>query len=173
MTLAACGPRHASAPKATPPPPAASARPPAPPPTPTGPLPGLAVIRDLYKPALAPVPDRPAKDEFFTPDLARGLKAHSHPGRAGAITFDYRYGAETLQVSEVTVTAANTLEGERVTARFDNIGKPYQIDYDLLETRDGWRIADVSAPAQQGDGPWDLRQMFKLPPIDSAPPARP
>jgi hypothetical protein len=172
LPLSACGPKHASGAKA-PAARAASSAQPAAPQGPAAPLPGLAVVRDLYKPGTAPIPDAPGKDPFFTPDLARALKAHSYPGRPGAIDFDYRYGAQTLEVSEVTVTAANTLDGERVAARFDNIGKAYEIDYDLLETRDGWRIADVSAPAQQGDGPWDLRQMFKLPAADTAPTARP
>ena len=171
LPLAACGPKHAAAPKAQAPK-AASAPPPAPS-TPSAPLPGLAVIRDLYKPSLTPMPDAPGHDAFFIPDVARGLRARSHPGREGALDFDYRYGAQTVQVSEVVVTAANTLEGERVTARFNNIGKPYEVDYDLMETRDGWRIADVSAPAQQGDAAWDLRQMLKLPPMDSAAPSRP
>ncbi len=164
----ACGPKPA--PKA----PAPAAKPAPPPPAPpSGPLPGLAVIHDLYLPSLTPIPDSPSKDPFFAEDLARALKAHSHPGRDGALDFDYRYGAQTLDVSEVVVTAVNTLEGERATARFNNIGKPYEVNYDLMETRDGWRIADVSAPAQQGAAAWDLRVTFKLPPIDSAPARRP
>jgi len=175
LTLAACGPKPA--PKAQGPSgaPATATEdaPAAAPPAPSGPLPGLAVIRDLYKPSLTPVPDRVSQDPFFTEDLARALKAHSHPGRDGALDFDYRYGAATLDVSEVVVTAVNTLEGERATARFNNIGKPYQVNYDLMETRDGWRIADVSAPAQQGEAGWDLRARFKLPPIDSEPDRRP
>jgi hypothetical protein len=169
LPLVACGPKTAS--KA----PASAAQPAAKPaaPPPSAPLPGLAVIHDLYKPSLTPMPDRVSDDPFFAEDLARALKARSHPGRDGALDFDYRYGAQTVDVSEVTVTAVNTLEGERVTARFNNIGKPYEVDYDLVETRDGWRIADVSAPAQQGDPAWDLRQRFKLPAIDSEPDRRP
>ena len=169
LPLMACGPKPAS--KA--PPSAAKPAAPAPSAESSAPLPGLAVINDLYKPSLTPVPDRVSEDPFFTEDLARALKAHSHPGRDGALDFDYRYGAQTLDVSEVVVTAVNTLEGERATARFNNIGKPYEVNYDLMETRDGWRIADVSAPAQQGGGAWDLRAMFKLPPIDSEPDGKP
>jgi hypothetical protein len=176
LPFAACGPKHAAPPKVPPaqtaaqPPGAAS---PTSPPKPAQPLPGLGVIRELYKPSLTPFPDNPANDPFFTEELARALKRDSHPGEVGAIDFDYRYGAQDVQVSEVTVTAVNTADGERATARFDNIGKPYVVNYDLTLTRQGWRIADVSAPAQQGDTPWDLRQMLKLPPPDSEPPRRP
>ena len=167
--LAACGPKHAAAPKAAPAPPI----PPAPPPKPAQPLPGLAVIRELYKPVRTPFPTNPARDPFFTQEVARAMKRDSHPGRVGAIDFDYRYGAQQVQVNEVTVTAVNTLDGERATARFLNIGKPYEVNYDLTLTRDGWRIANVFAPPQQGDQTWDLRRMLKLPAPDSEPPQRP
>jgi hypothetical protein len=169
LPLVACGPKHPAAPKV----PAKPAAPAPGPPRPTGPLPGLDLLRDLYKPTAAPFPDSPAKDPFFTEEVARAIKRDSHRGRVGAMDFDYRYGAQEVQVREVTVTAVNTLDGERATARFVNQGKPYEVHYDLTLTRQGWRIANVYAPPQQGDTAWDLRQMLKLPPPDSEPPRQP
>ncbi len=172
--LAACGPKRAPPPRPQPPG-AAPATAPAPAPAPKlrTDLPGLAVIHDLYAPALTPFPEKPAQDPFFTTEVARALKAHSHPGRVGAIDFDYRYGAQDVQLTNLQLAAVNTLDGERVVARFDNAGKPYEVDYDLVLTRDGWRISDVSAPPQQGDMSWGLRALLKLPPPDSEPPRRP
>jgi hypothetical protein len=163
--LAACGPKRPSAPKS---PPAA-----APAPALSTNLPGLTVIRALYVPQAAPFPNKPAKDPFFTLEMARALKADSHRDRVGAIDFDYRYGAQEVELSNLQLGALNTLDGERVVARFDNAQKPFEVDYDLVLTREGWRIADVSAPAQQGDQAWSLRAMLKLPSPDSEPPQRP
>ena len=105
--------------------------------------------------------------------MARALKTDSHPDAVGAVDFDYRYGAQDVQIAKLQLTAINTLDGERVIARFDNFQKPYEVDYDLVLTREGWRIAEVSAPAQQGDQAWSLRAMLKLPSPDSEPPRKP
>ena len=167
--LAACGPKRPVAPP-SPPQPASDQ---APVPAPRTDLPGVGLIRALYAPSITPFPDKPAKDPFFTLDLAKALKADSHPGEVGAIDFDYRYGAQDVQLSNLQIAAINTLDGERVVARFENAEKPYEVDYDLVLTRDGWRISDISAPAQQGDQAWSLRAMLKLPSPDSEPPRRP
>jgi len=165
--LSACGPKR----PAPPPPQPAAAQAPAP--QPRVDLPGLPVVRSLYAPEAAPFPAKPDHDPFFTPELARALKKDSHPDEVGAVDFDYRYGAQDVQISNLGMAAINTLDGERVIARFNNFQKPYEVDYDLVLTREGWRIADVSAPAQQGDQAWSLRAMLKLPSPDSEPPHRP
>lgn len=165
--LSACGPKHPATPTSPPPKPAAPA------PQPRLDLPGLPIVRALYAPQVAPFPDKPEHDPFFTPELARALKKDSHPDEVGAVDFDYRYDAQDVQMSDLQLIAVNTLDGERVIARFNNFRKPYEVDYDLVLTRDGWRIADVSAPAQQGDQAWSLRAMLKLPPPDSEPPRKP
>lgn len=167
--LAACGPQRRPAPKT--PPASASDRPQVP--APRTDLPGVGLIQALYAPSLTPFPEKPATDPFFTVELAKALKRDSHPGEVGAIDFDYRYGAQDVQLSNLHISAINTLDGERVVARFENAEKPYEVDYDLVLTRDGWRIADVSAPAQQGDEAWSLRAMLKLPSPDSEPPRKP
>ena len=173
LALAACGPKKKSAAPPAPSKPAAQA-PARAPGAPSGPLPGLALLRDFYKPTATPYPDSPAKDPFFTEDLARAIKKDtSKKGEVGAIDFDYRYGAQDLQITEVEVSANNTLDGEQATARFNNMGKPYEVDYRLTLTRAGWRIEDISAPAQQGDTAWDLRTMLKLPPPGSEAPHPP
>ncbi|HVY33713.1 MAG TPA: hypothetical protein VG960_04755 [Caulobacteraceae bacterium] len=167
--LAACGPERPPAPKS----PTAPVGDQPPVPAPRTDLPGVGLVQALYAPSVMPFPDKPAKDPFFTLDLAKAMKRDSHPGEVGAIDFDYRYGAQDVQLSNLRITAINTLDGERVVARFENAEKPFEVDYDLVLTRDGWRIADVSAPAQQGDEAWSLRAMLKLPSPDSAPPRKP
>ncbi len=76
-----------------------------------------------------------------------------------------------MQITNLQINAANTADGERAVAKFDNIGKPYEVDYDLMLTRQGWRIANISAPAQNGDQAWNLRATLKLGPaeLDSRP----
>jgi hypothetical protein len=168
-TLTACSPKRPAPPASPPPRPSAQASSP----QPRTDLPGLAVVRALYAPKLTPFPDKPDHDPFFTAELAGALKKDSHPDEVGAVDFDYRYDAQDVQITDLQLTAVNTLDGERVAARFDNFQKPYEVDYDLVLTRDGWRVSDVSAPAQQGDQPWSLRAMLKLPSPDSEPPRRP
>jgi hypothetical protein len=167
LILAACGPKGAPAPP--PSAPQVSAAPPAPaqPAAPSAPQdaaldPAAAVVRAVYAAAAAPIPDGPGRDPLFTPDLAGALMAHSHPGEPGALDMDYRYGARYVQVAQLAIGPAfATPTGARVTVRFDNIGMHFEIDYDLVQTPLGWRITDVSAPAQHGDGPWSLRAMLE------------
>jgi hypothetical protein len=166
--LSACGPKG-PAPPASRGPPAAQA--------PAGPsgqdLPGLAVIRAFYAPEAAPFPNSPDRNPYFTPELARALKRDRRAHGAGAADFDYRQGAQGARIADLRLTAVNTLDGERVVARFDHGHEPDEVDYDLVLTREGWRIADISAPAQEGGQAWSLRARLKLPAPDSEPPRRP
>lgn len=108
---------------------------------------------------------------LFARDLAAAYRKDTGtPGDVGAIDFDWRYGAQDLQVTGLKVEPARLPPGQAamadralVRASFRNIGKPGEVFYRLCRRPDGaWRIADVYS--KDSPDAWDLRQMLKLDP---------
>lgn len=108
---------------------------------------------------------------LFARDLARAYhKDTSIPGEVGEIDFDWRYGAQDFQITDLKIEAVHLKPGQMpmadrglVRATFKNMGKPGEVIYRLcLRPGVGWRIADVSS--KDAPDPWDLRQMLKLDP---------
>jgi hypothetical protein len=108
---------------------------------------------------------------IFARDLERAYRNDiSHPGEVGEIDFDWRYGAQDFQITELKIEAARLKPGAmpmadrgEVRATFKNFGKPYEVLYRVCRAQSGaWRIADVSS--NSGDDRWDLRQLLKLDP---------
>jgi hypothetical protein len=100
---------------------------------------------------------------YFARDLDAALKADtSRPGEVGAVDFDYRYGAQDLQVSGLQLIQEVDNDEARVVAVFKNFGKANSVDWTLCRRPTGeWRIADASSNTGAED--WDLRQMLRLP----------
>jgi hypothetical protein len=89
----------------------------------------------------------------------------AHPDEVGAIDFAFTCGCQDGTVTDLTTEEVQKPHGAQVTARFKLEGQPVEIIYDLGLTDRGWRIRDVSAPAQRGDQPWSLRQLLGLRPL--------
>jgi hypothetical protein len=100
---------------------------------------------------------------YFARDLDVALRGDaSSPGQVGAVDFDYRYGAQDLQVRGLQLIQEVDNDQARVVAVFKNFGRAHSVDWSLCRRANGeWRIADVSS--NTGPQDWDLRQLLSLP----------
>lgn len=99
---------------------------------------------------------------YLAADLAQAMKADSHPGEVGAIDFDYRYGAQDVQIAGLNILETIDNDEAQVVAVFKNFSKPHSVNWKLCRRANGeWRIYD--AWSNTGEE-WDLRQMLQLPP---------
>jgi hypothetical protein len=138
----------------------------------------LAIASALAGPALAVEPQEvirafysepsvslqsPRSAGYFARDLDAALKRDSsRPGEVGAVDFDYRYGAQDVEISGLQFVADVDNDQARVVAVFKNFGRAHSVDWSLCRRPDGdWRIAD--AHSNTGPEEWDLRQMLRLP----------
>lgn len=119
-----------------------------------------ALVRAQYAPDADSSPDMAAK--LYTPQVAAALARTLANG--GDIGFDPRYGDSDWKVQGLSVSAAAAPGGALVTARFQNFGKPTEVDWRLVAAPDGWRVSDIAFPDQNGLPAWDLRQLLSLPP---------
>jgi hypothetical protein len=132
---------------------------------PSAPPEAVALVRRLYAHEHTPT----YVAGLFARDLARAYRQDtSHPGDVGEIDFDWRFGAQDFQITELKIEPAPLQRGAmpmadrgEVRATFRNFGKPYEVLYRVCRAQSGaWRIADVSSDT--GDDKWDLRAMLKL-----------
>jgi hypothetical protein len=118
----------------------------------------VAIVQGLYAHEAQPVRVEP----LFASDLARAYR------QAGAIGFDWRYGARAVKITGLNVytlpsppVGAGQAPETIVAVDFHNLGQPRRVFYRFCRTaRQQWRIADV----QSRDAPvaWSLRQMLRL-----------
>jgi hypothetical protein len=127
----------------------------------------VQVVRRLYAHKLTPT----HVTGVFARDLARAYRKDiSHSGEVGEIDFDWRYGAQDFEITELKVEATRLKPGAmpmadrgEVRATFKNFGKPYEVLYRVCRSAEGgWRIADVSSVGDADK--WDLRQLLHLDP---------
>ena len=120
------------------------------------------LVRALYGEAGTPLtPDRmPA---YFSRDLDAALERDAaDQGQLASIGFDYRYGAQSAQISGLQFIPEVDNDEAKVVAVFKNYGKPNSVDWTLCRRADGdWRIVDASS--NTGATTWDLRQILGLP----------
>ncbi len=119
-----------------------------------------ALVRELY---LAPAPDasREAVQRLYAPDLAAALLKAMEPNSPSGLPFDMRYGDDNWIATDLAFSATATPEGATVSASFKNDGMAHRIDWRLIQTAAGWRIADVTAP-EEGDSPaWSLLDLLR------------
>ena len=103
---------------------------------------------------------------LFEPVLAAALtKDMSIPGEVGNVNFSFWCGCQDGEPTGVTTTSREIAGGHEVTARFTLFEKPKTIVYRLLSTEAGYRIADVSEPAENGEEGWSLRGLLGLKPL--------
>jgi hypothetical protein len=121
-------------------------------------------IRDFYSRERLPV-KRSALRAMFAADLAAAMSKEYGKDEPGELNFDYRYGTQDYELKNLVLdTTPAAAGGTQVRARFDSFGKPFEIRYRLAPQGSGWRILDVSAPAQNDDRPWSLREKLGLSP---------
>jgi hypothetical protein len=115
------------------------------------------IVRSLYtEPSASLDPDRSAG--YFAADLAGAMQAK----RISPASFDFRYGAEDMRISDLHLVTDIDHDHARVVAVFKNYGKANSVDWTLCRRADGdWRIADASS--NTGPQDWDLRQLLGLP----------
>ena len=128
----------------------------------------VQVVRRLYAHKLTPT----HVAGVFARDLARAYRKDiGHPGEVGEIDFDWRYGAQDFEITELKVEATHLdaagampmADRGEVRATFKNFGKPYEVLYRVCRSA---RAGGGSPTCRQsaGTAKWDLRQMLHLDP---------
>jgi hypothetical protein len=90
-------------------------------------------------------------DRFFAPELARVIEADMREakrrGEVPTLDGDPFLDAQDWDVENLAITVK--ADGPKATGEvaFDNLGKRVGIVVDLVQTRAGWRIADIKAPS--------------------------
>ncbi len=101
----------------------------------------------------------PAKlRRYYSRDLAAALKKDQNADGVGAIGFDWLYGAQDFDISELTFESRPYgPDLSFIEARFLNFGKPVVVQWTLCRHPNGdWRVRDV-----MGEG-WDLRYLLEI-----------
>jgi hypothetical protein len=119
-----------------------------------------ALVQRLYgEPSLTMSGE--GQERYLAADLTQAMRADSHPGEVGALDFDYRYGAQDVQVSGLNVLETIDNDEAQVVAVFKNFNRPHSVNWKLCRRTSGdWRIYD--AWSNTGEE-WDLRTMLHLP----------
>ncbi len=119
-----------------------------------------AMVRKLY---VAPDASREAVQQLYAPELATALLKAMEPNSPSGLPFDMRYGDDEWIVADLAFSTVAVGDGATVTASFKNDGMAHRIDWRLVRTPSGWRIADVTAP-EEGDSPaWSLLDLLRQP----------
>jgi Protein of unknown function (DUF3828) len=113
-----------------------------------------AFLRGIY----TPYPNHDFKGQpfwqvnrFFAPDLARAIEADMREakrrGEAPKLDGDPFVDAQDWDIAKLSISVK--ADGPRAVGfvSFENLGKPTQIQLDLVRTSAGWRIADIEAPS--------------------------
>ena len=65
-------------------------------------------------------------------------------GEVGRMDSDPLYYAEDFEITDFKVgEPTKTKDGVVVVVRFRNIKKPCHVDFDLIRTKEGWRVSDI------------------------------
>jgi hypothetical protein len=101
-------------------------------------------------------------ERLFEPTLARGLvRALNSPENQEEpiIDFDPFVDGQDFEIKSFTLKAERgTTDRARIVAAFDNMGEPRRVTYDLVSTKAGWRIHNIS----WGPGRGSFRGILKL-----------
>jgi len=136
---------------------------PATPSAPADPKGAVAVVRGFYALSDEDAGSAAKAGDYFTPDLTRALQADAKTGEDGPkLDFDIRSNSQDPAITRLTLQSRPDAGGARVTARFDEAGRPEVVDYQVVMTPAGWRISDVSAPAENGALGWRLSDIMEL-----------
>lgn len=118
----------------------------------------LVVVQLLYDRDAIPTTEKDIA-ATFSRDLAMALMTDQSSPETQAVGADYRYDAQDTEITDfVLQPVADGPEGSVVLARFNNFGKPVEVNYLLCRRPSGeFRIKDVAGPSG------GLRAMLKLP----------
>jgi hypothetical protein len=110
-----------------------------------------AVVISLYKQHKKRTPffqtkSRALLDKYFTRELANLIwnDARSSGDEVGALDGDPLFNAQEMKITNFSV-GEGTLRDQTagVIVSFQNLGEKHQITFQLVQNRDGWRIADI------------------------------
>ncbi len=88
---------------------------------------------------------------FFAPELAHAIEADMREakrrGEAPKLDGDPFLDAQDWNIKDLAISVK--ADGEKAVGdvTFDNLGKRIEITLDLVQTRAGWRIADIKSPS--------------------------
>lgn len=123
-------------------------------------------VKAIYFTAGVPDTAREA-DRWLARDVAKAYKVALAADEPKPSTdFDWRYGTQDYDVTEVNVQRAGPMTGKPtmtdVAVSFRNFNQPTEtITWTMCLGRKGWRVADVRG--MDDSGGWRLRQMLDLP----------
>lgn len=87
----------------------------------------------------------PLVDHLFEPALARAIVKASKSDEP-VIDYDPFANAQDFEIKSYTLqTEQKTADRARVAATFVNFGKSVAVHYDLIRSKSGWRIRDITA----------------------------
>ena len=90
--------------------------------------------------------DRESLGRYFSDPLTRLYVQDQIDarGEVGRMDSDPLYYAQDFEITDFKVGApVRTKDGVAVVVRFRNIGKPCHVDFDLIRTKEGWRVSDI------------------------------
>jgi len=128
------------------------------------------VIRFVYQQYVGKKPDdeifrwtdKAMAERLFEPTLARGLIRALNSAanqEEPVIDFDPFVDGQDFDIPSYSLKTENkTADRVRILAVFTNMGEPRQVTYDMVATKAGWRIHDIS----WGQGRGSFRRILKV-----------
>jgi len=106
-------------------------------------VPDRAMIEELNAKETTPEPEE--LDAYFTPDMAKAMRADMAREEVGVLSYDYRWNAQDFEITSTAYEAvAAGPDRGRVVVSFVSFGQSGKTTYDMCRRADGqWRIYDV------------------------------
>jgi hypothetical protein len=112
------------------------------------PLGSDAEIRAYFEPGLA---------GLMIKDIREAAKTHD----VGTLDSDPFIGGQDFEIGGLTITVTDTAADKATaTAKFTNFKMPTTVLYDLVKLKQGWRIANITWQAEDGNPPDTLRGLY-------------
>jgi hypothetical protein len=120
----------------------------------------LHSIYDQYTGDQGPPLDGAAMENYFTPDLAKAIKADTDAAAAKGdvplMSGDPFIDAQDWKIEQIEIAVEEPAPGTAAgTVTFKNFGEMFEIKLDLVKTPAGWRISEIYAPSGS------LKQLYK------------
>jgi hypothetical protein len=123
-----------------------------------------AIVRGVYDNSRS-VSDPPAlRRRWMAPILARQMAlADDLSARAGfpILDFDPVVDGQDSDLSSFSYETRLTEGGAETEVRFRNFGEPVRLTYRLVETSEGWRIADIVSVKPTREQSWRLTELLR------------
>jgi len=123
-----------------------------------------AIVRGVYGNSRS-VSDPPAiRRRWMAPILARQMAlADDLSARAGfpILDFDPIVDGQDSDLSNFSYETRLTEGGAETEVRFRNFGEPVRLTYRLIETSEGWRVADIVSVKPTREQSWRLTELLR------------